>query len=116
LFRLSQFHVSEIRRGRHGLGDNMLRDNSQMLSKDSNLPAMYNPADIVDQIRASTNSNVMSSDPSATAGTSNSTDVDSIDVDDYELGNTVTNMNVNSAASSATISTSSITDCAWQCQ
>jgi hypothetical protein len=84
--------------------------------KDSNLPAMYNPADIVDQIRASTNSNVMSSDPSATAGTSSSTDVDSIDVDDYELGNTVTNMNVNSAASSATISTSSITDCAWQCQ
>jgi hypothetical protein len=116
LFRLSQFHVSEIRRGRHGLGDNMLHDNSQMLSKDSNLPAMYNPVDHVDQIRAGTNSNLTSSDPSATASTSSSTDVDSIDVDDYNLGNTVTYTNVNSAASSATASTSSIADCAWQYQ
>jgi hypothetical protein len=94
----------------------MLRDNSQMLSKDSNLPAMYNPADVVDQICAGININVMSSDPSATAGTSSSTDIDSIDVDDYELGNTVTIMNVNSTASSATTITNSITDCAWQCQ
>lgn len=107
LFRLSQFHVNEIRCDHHGLGDNILCNNSQIPSRNSNLPAMYNPTDIVDQIHAGTSSNVMSSAPSAIAGM----DVSSLDVADNELGNTATNMNVNSAALSATASTSSMTDC-----
>jgi hypothetical protein len=81
-----------------------------MLSRDTNLPAVYNPADIVDQIRAGTSNNVMSSAPSATAGTCSSTDVGITDVDDYDLGNTVKNTNVMYAASSALAITSSTID------